>query len=328
MSLSVILTSYNKGDYIEQSLEAMVNSSRPPDELLILDDCSTDNSIKIIKKFCKSYSFVHLIENGKNLGALQNINKGLKMANCDYVYAAAADDFVDKRFFENVQGAYSKYPQAGIIFGDYNTVSKDGRVLCESPPVYDQKFKGESIDFLNLILKNPLGFSNSIGTVYKSNTLKFFPKLHHSKAGSFADTFLVYNCALKDGFFYMKEKSSNWRVIPNQFSSGRSLLKTIEMFYDILELMCTEYRELYPKDFTNEWEKKIKIEAINSYISDYYHFGIRKRVSEEVAITGKMSILLKSIFFRFLFLLNNGRKRKELLLQVDDYISKKLKNIE
>ena len=51
MKLSVVISTYNGEDYIERQLDSIKNQTRPADEVLIIDDCSTDNTVNIIRRY-------------------------------------------------------------------------------------------------------------------------------------------------------------------------------------------------------------------------------------------------------------------------------------
>ncbi|MFC1559521.1 glycosyltransferase family 2 protein [Candidatus Margulisiibacteriota bacterium] len=116
--LSVIMCNYNYGHWIEESLEAILIQSYPPDEVIVVDDASTDNSIEIIREFVKKYPNIKLICNKVNLGSLNAFKQGLNVAIGDYVYSAGSDDKIIPGFFEKSMHLLSKYPQAGLCCSD------------------------------------------------------------------------------------------------------------------------------------------------------------------------------------------------------------------
>jgi len=59
-TLSVIMSNYNHSRFLPEALDAIVNQSRQPDEFIIIDDASTDNSVEIIQSYASRYPFIKL----------------------------------------------------------------------------------------------------------------------------------------------------------------------------------------------------------------------------------------------------------------------------
>ncbi len=112
--LSVIIPNYNHAQYLPQCLEAMLAQSIQPQEILVIDDASTDNSVEVIEDYAARHPRVRLVRNERNQGVLPNINRGLNAATADYVYFAAADDFILPGFFEKSLRLLAEHPQAGL----------------------------------------------------------------------------------------------------------------------------------------------------------------------------------------------------------------------
>ena len=113
-ALSVIVPNYNHAHYLPRSLTAIVRQSVQPMEILVLDDASTDNSVEVIKSFAKDHPVVRLYRNEKNLGVVNNIDRGIHLAQGDYLAFAAADDEVAPGFFEKSLTLLAKHPEAAL----------------------------------------------------------------------------------------------------------------------------------------------------------------------------------------------------------------------
>ena len=98
-NISVILANFNHAQYISKCLEALLNQKFKPLEIIIIDDCSTDNSKIIINKYEKKYQYIRAFFNKKNLGTVSCQNIGLKIARGNFVYFAASDDYILEDFF-------------------------------------------------------------------------------------------------------------------------------------------------------------------------------------------------------------------------------------
>lgn len=112
--LSVVLTNYNYAWCVSRAIEAIVNQSRQPDEFIIQDDGSTDNSIEVIMPYVEKYPFIKFVKNDKNLGPIPAMQKVSDHATGEYIYGAGADDWVLPGYFEKAMDMFAKYPQAGL----------------------------------------------------------------------------------------------------------------------------------------------------------------------------------------------------------------------
>ena len=83
---------YNDSRFLKKSIESILNQSFTNFEFIIINDCSTDESLKIIKKYQKGDKRIKLISNSKNLGLTKSLNIGLKKAKGNYIARIDADD--------------------------------------------------------------------------------------------------------------------------------------------------------------------------------------------------------------------------------------------
>lgn len=99
MKISVALATYNGAQYIKEQLESFVDQTRLPDELIITDDCSTDQTEALVSEFAKTAPFkVEFHRNKRNLGYCGNFNAALMKTTGDLVFLSDQDDvwFPDK----------------------------------------------------------------------------------------------------------------------------------------------------------------------------------------------------------------------------------------
>jgi len=92
--VSVIVPSYNHGRYIQKTIESILNQSygRENIELIVIDDCSKDNSANVIRSLSKKHGFT-FHSNPRNKGVVKNLNTFLKMAHGKYIASCASDDY-------------------------------------------------------------------------------------------------------------------------------------------------------------------------------------------------------------------------------------------
>ncbi|WP_113651715.1 glycosyltransferase family 2 protein [Pedobacter namyangjuensis] len=88
-TISVAIATYNGSKYLGQLMESLLQQTVIPDEIFIVDDCSVDDTLEIIKSYNDKYPFIRYIVNKVNLGAIESFK--LAVSNCNGVYTALCD---------------------------------------------------------------------------------------------------------------------------------------------------------------------------------------------------------------------------------------------
>lgn len=91
--VSVLIPSYNSGPYLDDSIGSILAQTYTNWELIITDDCSTDNSVKVAKKYASNDKRIRVYKNEKNRGISGNMNEGLKYCKGKYIAILDADDW-------------------------------------------------------------------------------------------------------------------------------------------------------------------------------------------------------------------------------------------
>lgn len=112
--VSVLITSYNREKYIAEAIESVLVSSYTNFELIIVDDCSNDNTLAIAKSFTGKDSRIKLYVNEKNLGQFPNRNKAATYARGKYIKYCDSDDKLFEWTLEYCVEMMEKYPEAGM----------------------------------------------------------------------------------------------------------------------------------------------------------------------------------------------------------------------
>lgn len=103
--VSVIIPNYNHGPFLKQRIDSVLNQTFEDFELIILDDCSTDNSREIIESYRHNLKISHIEYSHVNSGSpFSQWKKGVSLAKGDYVWIAESDDFADTNLLQTLTG--------------------------------------------------------------------------------------------------------------------------------------------------------------------------------------------------------------------------------
>lgn len=116
--LSIIMPNYNHGNFLEARIHSIVSQMGPNDELIVVDDGSTDNSISIAEKFLKREPRFRFIKNPHNLGAERSANIAANAAQGKYLTWLATDDRLLPGFIDETMKVLTKNPDIGLCCSD------------------------------------------------------------------------------------------------------------------------------------------------------------------------------------------------------------------
>jgi len=149
--VSVICLSYNHQDYVVEALNSVINQTYTNIELLIADDCSSDNSAGVIQDWLKNYPNVYFLANEKNLGNTKTFNQLAKKAKGTFIIDLAADDLLLPNCIEKqiVTFQNSKYKNLGVVYGNLIEIDEKGDFIKN---YYTEEDKPESGDIYKMVV--------------------------------------------------------------------------------------------------------------------------------------------------------------------------------
>lgn len=126
IKVSIIIPVYNSEKYISRCLDSIINQSYKNIEVLVINDGSSDNSLKILKEYEKKYNNIKVIDK-ENEGVAITRNKGIKLATGDYIMFIDNDDFIDSDYLESYINSVSN--DVDIVMGGYKRVNEKNKIL-------------------------------------------------------------------------------------------------------------------------------------------------------------------------------------------------------
>lgn len=124
MKISTIVTVYNLEKYVEECLCSLFAQTLPPDEIIVIDDCSTDNSASIIKKYAHKIKYIKM---PKNSGVLLAFIKGIEEATGDILSFLDGDDIWRSNKLEEITQAFSADENRILVTHDYECIDGNGK---------------------------------------------------------------------------------------------------------------------------------------------------------------------------------------------------------
>lgn len=125
-NIGVVLCTYNGEKFLRQQLESILVQTRPPEQILILDDCSKDRTVSIIMDFAKRDKRIRLIQNETNLGYTKNFEKGLSLCDTDFIALSDQDDIWLPEKLERLAAELEANPGSGMAFCNAEYMLADG----------------------------------------------------------------------------------------------------------------------------------------------------------------------------------------------------------
>jgi glycosyltransferase involved in cell wall biosynthesis len=180
-TISIAMATYNGESYLKDQLQSILSQTRTPDELIIFDDDSTDNSQKLIEAFARTAPFpVKLYRNEKRLGSTKNFEKAIRYCQGELIFLADQDDVWREDKLQKIATRFSEDAKIGLVFSDADLVDERlaplGKRLwrtCEFNRKAQQKFCHDRA--LDVLLRRSVvtGATMAFRASYKEAVLPF-----------------------------------------------------------------------------------------------------------------------------------------------------------
>ena len=131
IEVSIVITCYNLEEYIEEAVQSALEQQFDKYEIIVVDDCSTDGSKKILKRLKRKYKHLRLVFNKYNLKAGLSRNAGIEVARGTYVLCLDGDDRIPPNYIAKLYQAISSDRSIGIAYGNFHLFGEQhGQVKC------------------------------------------------------------------------------------------------------------------------------------------------------------------------------------------------------
>jgi glycosyltransferase involved in cell wall biosynthesis len=259
-TLSVIVPNYNHARFLPECLESVLAQSYRPAEIIVIDDCSTDDSVQVIEAFVRREPRLRLVRNERNRGVVYSCNRLVELASGDFVYSLGADDKILPGLFERSMALLAEHPQAGLACALVRRIDEAGRDLGLHPmPLITNRPRFFAPDEVRRLLCRHYDLWMDLSTFFRRDALL--------EAGGFladlgwlCDAFARQIMALRYGVCLLPEALTCWRQVATRFSlTQRASLESARAIQECsLRLMRTTYRDLFPAEYVAMHEKRCR----------------------------------------------------------------------
>ena len=308
--VSVIVPNYNHAEFLEERLDSILNQTFKDYELILLDDCSTDNSLEILNSYSQHPQVSGFIINKKRRGTFKQWDKGIKLSIGEFIWIAESDDVCEPEFLEKILPSLRMNKKAGLAYCQSwsidNMGNKTGNWLSHTDEFRTKLFESDFIykgtDFVNEFLLQKNVIPNTSAIVFRKSVYQQTGGVN-SHIEYCGDWFLWMKMAvLSDvcfiskslNYFRRHENSVIFRALNTDHLDKYHLQKSDKKMRQYFSSwLKTQQPNLYTiLEKNNNYISKVNIEESIFYI---YHGSLVKSIIFAIKyffITGKANLIL------------------------------------
>lgn len=158
--ISIAMTTYNGAQFVQAQLRSILEQTRQPDEIIICDDGSRDDTVNIIRHVMETSGTdrIRLVENEENLGYIRNFYKAISLTKGDYIFLADQDDIWHRDKLEKSLAIMERTGAAAICTRsrliDRDGQEMDGNAFIVSVLLTRLKEELGPVRFFDLVIEN------------------------------------------------------------------------------------------------------------------------------------------------------------------------------
>jgi glycosyltransferase involved in cell wall biosynthesis len=317
IKISIIVPVYNTGKYLKRCLESIISQKFEDIEIIVVNDCSPDDSLNIIKEFMKKDNRISLIDKQRNEGLSAARNSGIKIAKGEYIIHIDSDDWIEKEYFLETYQNAKKY-DADIIITDFYKDFDNGKInyIKDQAENINKEDMLENIFLMNAypsvcnkLIRRELYIKNNIYHpigVAIGEDLCTTPKLIY-----YAKNIYKYN---KPFLHYIQTPDSMIRTKIRELNKLKEIyfvIKNLEEFFDSKNVNLS--LNILKINHLSIWLLKSKynlkdleyLEILNEYINTFKKINLNKIKSRKVKVIGRIfKIIDKPFIFISIWYLN------------------------
>lgn len=254
-ALSVIVPNYNHAPFLRQRIESILSQNCQDFELILLDDCSTDGSRDIMEGYRNNTHVSHIVYNEHNSGsAFRQWDKGIEMAQGEWVWIAESDDYAEPTFLERMMEEVGKVPQCSLAYAATWWVDEHGNRIWDTPMSHEVNVY-DGHDFIRRRLAVCNSIANVSECIFRRNCYHPAESLRYEHMRLCGDWLFYVLLAEQGSVVEAKEPLSYYRQHSSNISNDAERLGlTFLEGADVLDYMV-ERCGLQPRDYARGWGK-------------------------------------------------------------------------
>jgi glycosyltransferase involved in cell wall biosynthesis len=258
LMLSVVLPNYNHAKFVGRALAALLGQERAADEIIVIDDGSTDDSIAVIERIAAAAPAIRLLRNPGNIGVIPTLQRGLEAARGKYIYFAASDDWIFPGFFALALRRLEADPDMGLFCGEAMLVDGASNRPFAVRPAVRPRLRAGRIEAARTeqLLRSTDNWILTGSAIFRRDCVTGAGGFD-ARLGSFADGFIARKVALKFGFLFEPDIVASWVVFPDSVSrrTALDLQRTKYILDEVPTLISADpgFPSWYADVFRNRW---------------------------------------------------------------------------
>ena len=258
-TITVVVPNYNHGHFLSQSLGSIARQTRPPDEVIIIDDASSDDSVAVIERIIEGRRGWRLVRSGERGGVIRRLNDGLAQASGEWVVFLGADDGLFPQFIERAAALAVRAPEAGIVSACVAIVGDSLRPGVR-PAIIPSTLTGYvPAAGIRKCLEFTDNFMHGTVALYKREALVQLGGFD-AEVASLADGFVARRLAVRFGLAFIPDVLGYWR----QHGDNLSVLVandhdgTEKIVGRAVAVLESEPSGLYPAGYTARFLNRLR----------------------------------------------------------------------
>lgn len=230
--VSIVIPLYNGSKFIRQTINSCLDQDYNDIEVIVIDDCSKDDSYYITKRISDYHDNVKLIKNESNLGFCKTANKGIMLSNGEYILVLGQDDIIKKDHISLMLKSFDN--SVGAVYCGFSFIDEKGNVSKDINIA-----KGREVSISDFVYQNAI---SSVGLVIRADVAKKiggYPE--YKKWANYGEWYFWINIASMSRIVYNDKAIALYRRhsdnITNTFSNKKSSV-ILNKYWDKCRLLA------------------------------------------------------------------------------------------
>ncbi len=282
------MPTYNVAPYVEEAIRSVSRQTYHDFKLLVIDDCSTDNTIEVVRSI--EDPRIHIVQNKKNVGLAENLNRGLALVETEYVARMDGDDIAEPYWLEHEVEVLDNNPEIGICSGGFQRFGTSTSLV---------RFPEQHED----CIANMLFECSVIVPTFRMNLYHDYGLRYSSDAFPAEDYRFWAECLRITKIYNLQETLFHYRMHPTQICTARreeQKCKVSEVRRYMLEWLSTDFTEEEKRYYTGQFmapqisseqdynERKAfcqKMIEKNCSVGHFVEESLRRRLDKHLTLT-------------------------------------------